>query len=80
MIEYKVKTNRNRLEKGALTSKSFANIVRLKSKILFFSNKLVSKDQSVLLSKSTYGHDPLKRIIEIENLYFYLTELDTVVL
>ena len=35
------------LDKDALTSKSFAKIVRLKSKILLFSNKLVSKDQSV---------------------------------
>ena len=34
------------LDKDALTSKSFAKIVRLKSKILLFSNKLVSKDQS----------------------------------
>ena len=34
-------------DKDALTSKSFAIIVRLKSKILFFSNKLVSEDQSV---------------------------------
>ena len=34
-------------DKDALTSKSFAKIVRLKSKILLFSNKLVSKDQSV---------------------------------
>ena len=38
---------RLRLDKDALTSKSFAKIVRLESKILLFSNKLVSKDQSV---------------------------------
>ena len=36
------------LEKGALTLKSFANRKHctFKLKILFFSNKLVSKDQS----------------------------------
>ena len=34
-------------EKGALTPKSFVNIVSLNSKYFIFQNKLVSKDQSV---------------------------------
>ena len=34
-------------EKGALTPKSFVNIVRYNSKYFIFQNKLVSKDQSV---------------------------------
>ena len=46
-LKISVRKIKHLIEKGALTPKSFANIVRLSKKFFSFLNKVVSKDQSV---------------------------------